>query len=112
MTFHELCRIEEKIKWYNSLIEKYFNEKSLEERTKINDIKIEDICQGKELIELCGTHYCFSISEKNDCKHQCQKNSSNIHPCSKFYANGLSHFDIIMIKADTKQATKSRIYIQ
>ena len=80
MSFQKYLQKEQKIRRYTSLISKYFDGKSLQERTALNR-NLARFCEGELAITQDNINYCFSKNEPQNCSYQ--ELQGNQYVCKK-----------------------------
>jgi hypothetical protein len=95
-----------KLNNYYHLVNKYFEGKTLEERTRLDYDDFLEKCEGQAVMELSGIKYCGVMSKKIECKYQCAQNSTGLRPCSRFYLNGISYFITLEKQVHTNLSLK------
>lgn len=98
MSFNEYLRKEEKVLRYVSLISRYFNGKSLWDRTS-REVPLEAECDGNLCVKAKGMHYCFSMTKPVECQYQLYR-ENGLQACTKTYPRGISYFEQILSNAN------------
>jgi hypothetical protein len=95
MGFEYLGVVEKRIQKMNNyyhLLHKFYDGKSLEDRTQLDFDDFLDKCNGQASNEIKGVKYCGGVLKKLDCKYQCEPIDRGLRPCSRIYPNGVSYF--------------------
>lgn len=108
MSFSEHCRIESRLIRLRELREKYPERGSLQERTKIEEKCLSELCGGAFTKELLGTQYCLGMSKEFNCPKQIKINNG-MRGCTRYYVNAISFFEMIL-KNQNDEIVRKRIY--
>ncbi len=105
MSFQEYVQKEKSIQKYYELVDKFYDGKSLEERTSLED-ELAQVCKGTLVKKIAGREICFSMTSPLECPYQ-KKDVDSLYSCTKTYVGGYSHYESIELDKNERNMIKT-----